>query len=87
VRLLWGDEPRDGLVVERGVVRNVAYAGPVTRYEIELDAGGRLQAVRQNYETSSAEILERRGQRVEVGWLPEQAVPVGDGTRTEEEAQ
>src|SRR5205823_14887283 len=84
VRLLGQGEPRDGLVTERGVIRNVAYAGPVTRYEVELDAGGRLQAVRQNYETSSVEALEQRGQAVEVGWLPEQAVPVGDRTETEE---
>jgi putative spermidine/putrescine transport system ATP-binding protein len=85
VRLLWGGEPRDGLVVERGVIRSVVYAGPVTRYEVELDDGGRLQAVRQNYETSSAEVLEQSGQQIEVGWLPEQAVPVGDGTEPEEE--
>jgi putative spermidine/putrescine transport system ATP-binding protein len=87
VRLLWPGEPRDGLVIERAVIRSVAYAGPVTRYEVELDAGGRLQAVRQNYETSSAEVLEQRGAPVEVGWLPEQAVPVGNETENEEERQ
>jgi putative spermidine/putrescine transport system ATP-binding protein len=84
VRLLLAGEPRDGLVTERGVIRSVAYAGPVTRYEVELESGGTLQAVRQNYETSSTEALEHRGQSVEVGWLPEQAVPVGDETKTEE---
>ncbi len=72
-------------MIERGVIRSVAYAGPVTRFEVDLEAGGRLQAVRQNSETSSAQIAEQRGQEVEVGWLPEQAVPVGDGARTEEE--
>jgi putative spermidine/putrescine transport system ATP-binding protein len=87
VRLLLAGEQRDGLVVERGVIRNVAYAGPVTRYEVELERGGRLQAVRQNYETSSAEALEKRGVAVEVAWLPEQAVPVGDGKETQEETQ
>lgn len=84
VRLLTPGEPRDGLVIEHGVIRGVAYAGPVTRYEVELDAGGTLQAVRQNYETSSAEVLEQQGQQVDVGWLPEQAVPVGGRTETEE---
>src|SRR5947209_6177931 len=84
VRLLTGGESRDGLVTERGVISNVAYAGPVTRYEVELDHGGTLQAVRQNYETSSAEALKLRGQQVEVGWLPEQAVAVGGKTETEE---
>src|SRR5579884_2238067 len=87
VRLLWPGESRDGLITERGVIRGVAYAGPVTRYQVQLDAGGELQAVRQNIETSSAEALEQRGRAVEVGWLPEQAVPVGDGTNTEEEGQ
>ena len=84
VRLLTGGESRNGLVTERGVIRSVAYAGPVTRYEVELEAGGTLQAVRQNYETSSAEALEQRGRAVEVGWLPEQAVPVGGNIQTEE---
>jgi putative spermidine/putrescine transport system ATP-binding protein len=86
VRLLAAGESRDGMVTERGVISQVAYAGPVTRYEVELEAGGQLQAVRQNYETSSAEVLEQRGEKVEVGWLPEQAVPVGGRTEIEEES-
>jgi putative spermidine/putrescine transport system ATP-binding protein len=84
VRLLLAGEPRGGLVTERGVIRSVAYAGPVTRYEVELEAGGNLQAVRQNYETSSTEALQHRGQPVEVGWLPEQAMPVRDHTERKE---
>ena len=42
---------------ERGRVRDVAYAGMITRYLIALDAGGELQVVRQNLETTSAEAL------------------------------
>ena len=84
VRLLREGESRDGLVVERGVIRHVAYAGPVTRYEVELEGGGELQAVRQNVETSSVEELAQRGQAVEVGWLPEHAVTVGGDTEMEE---
>jgi putative spermidine/putrescine transport system ATP-binding protein len=84
VRLISAAESRAGLVIERGVIRSVAYAGPTTRYEVELEAGGLLQVVRQNYETSSAEVLEQRGQPVEVGWLPEHAVSIGEGTETEE---
>jgi putative spermidine/putrescine transport system ATP-binding protein len=86
VRLLAGDESRDGLVTEPGVIRDVAYAGSVTRYVVELEAGGELQVVRQNLETSSAEVLEQRGRRVEVGWRRDQAVPVA-GTREREESQ
>jgi putative spermidine/putrescine transport system ATP-binding protein len=85
VRLLGAGDPREGLVTERGVIRGVAYAGAVTRYEVELEAGGELQAVRQNYETSSPEALSQQGKRIEVGWLPEQAVPVGGSTETEEQ--
>ena len=83
VRLLRAGESRDGLVVERGVIRHVAYAGPVTRYEVELEGGGELQAVRQNVETSSVQELAQRGQAIEVGWLPEHAVTVGDNTEME----
>ena len=86
VRLLADGEPRDGLVTERGVIRDVSYAGSVTRYAVELEAGGELQVVRQNLETSSAEVLEQRGRTVEVGWLPDQAVPVA-GTKETEETQ
>jgi hypothetical protein len=51
---------------------------------VELDDGGELQAVRQNIQTSSTEALQQQGKAVEVGWLPEQAVPVGSSTKTEE---
>jgi putative spermidine/putrescine transport system ATP-binding protein len=66
VRLL--DGAHDGLYTEAGVVRDVAYAGMVTRYLVELEHGGALQVVRQNLETSSADALEQQGQRVTVGW-------------------
>jgi putative spermidine/putrescine transport system ATP-binding protein len=69
VRLL--DQPRDGLHVEPGVVRDVAYAGMVTRYLVDLERGGELQVVRQNLETSSSEALEQQGRSVTVGWSEE----------------
>jgi putative spermidine/putrescine transport system ATP-binding protein len=68
VRLLEDGDDAGGLHVEEGVVRDVAYAGMVTRYQVGLDAGGELQVVRQNLETSSAEALGQRGRRVRVGW-------------------
>ncbi len=76
IRLLEDTEGGEGLRTERGVVRDVAYAGMVTRYLVELDAGGELQVVRQNLETSSSEALEQRGRQVTVGWRPEQTVAV-----------
>ena len=56
-----GRRRRTGLHTERGVIRDVAYAGMVTRYLVQLDGGGELQVVRQNLETSSSEALEQRG--------------------------
>ena len=60
-----------GTVRERGHVRDVVYVGMVTRYIVELDAGGELTVVSQNLETTSAEVLEARGRRVTLDWRPE----------------
>jgi putative spermidine/putrescine transport system ATP-binding protein len=84
IRLLEPTEESAGLHTEHGVIRDVAYAGMVTRYLVQLDAGGELQVVRQNLETSSAEALEQRGREVTVGWPPEQSVAVREETRTED---
>ena len=43
-------------------VRDVAYVGMVTRYLVDLEAGGELQVVRQNLETSSARGARAAGQ-------------------------
>jgi putative spermidine/putrescine transport system ATP-binding protein len=70
------DGPREGLHTEEGVVRDVAYAGMVTRYLVALDAGGELQVVRQNLETTSEEALAERGRRVTVGWREQQTYAI-----------
>ena len=56
---------------EAGTVREVVYVGMVTRYVVELDAGGELVVVRQNLETSSQEALSEQGKRVRLSWRPE----------------
>ena len=84
IRLLESADDGAGLHAERGVVRDVAYAGMVTRYLVALDGGGELQVVRQNLETSSAEVLEQRGREVTVGWRPDQTVAVHEETRRED---
>jgi putative spermidine/putrescine transport system ATP-binding protein len=63
--------PTEGEPAETGVVRDVVYVGMITRYVVELDAGGELVVVRQNLETSSQEALEARGRRVRLEWRPE----------------
>ncbi len=78
VRLLSAADSVDGLQTERGRIRDVAYAGMITRFLVELDRGGELQVVHQNLETSSAEALEQRGREVTVGWRPQHAVAVSE---------
>jgi putative spermidine/putrescine transport system ATP-binding protein len=56
---------------EPGKIRDVVYAGMFTRYIVELDSGGELTVVKQNLETSSADVLESRGRRVRLEWRPE----------------
>ena len=64
IRILDDGAPRrTALHVEGGTIADVAYAGMITRYVVALDAGGELQVVRQNLETSSAEALEDAGGR------------------------
>jgi putative spermidine/putrescine transport system ATP-binding protein len=81
-----GAEPGSGEHVEGGTIADVAYAGMVTRYVVALDAGGELQVVRQNLETTSADALEDRGRKVRVAWRPEQAYAIEDGPPDQEEA-
>jgi putative spermidine/putrescine transport system ATP-binding protein len=61
----------DGGNGESGRIRDVVYVGMFTRYIVELDSGGELTVVRQNLETSSADVLESRGRRVRLEWRPE----------------
>jgi len=84
VRLLEQYDTTDGLHVEHGTVRDVAYAGMVTRYVVALDAGGELEVIRQNLETSSTEALEHVGRRVRVGWQAGQASDVRTTSSQEE---
>jgi len=70
--LLDGELPQAGSHVERGVVRDVQYVGPVTRYHVALESGGELQVLAQNLEEGSSEVLEARGRTVSLEWRPEQ---------------
>ncbi|MFJ5829252.1 ABC transporter ATP-binding protein [Streptomyces sp. NPDC093089] len=65
-----------GLATAAGTVAEVVYLGDSTRFLVDLDAGGRLTAVQQNLETSSADLAGFRGARVDLHWHPRHAVPV-----------
>jgi putative spermidine/putrescine transport system ATP-binding protein len=84
VRLLDDGESGEGLHVEAGTVRDVAYVGMVTRYLVELEGGGELQVVRQNLETSSQEAQELRGRRVRVAWHEAQTFAIDEVQSREE---
>jgi putative spermidine/putrescine transport system ATP-binding protein len=86
VRLIDPSEDTNGFELERGRIRDVAYAGMITRYLVELEAGGQLQVVRQNLETTSAEALEHRGREVTIGWRPEHTVAVSEQGGEREES-
>jgi putative spermidine/putrescine transport system ATP-binding protein len=82
-----GGAAAPGAHAERGRIRDVVYAGMVTRYVVELDDGGALTVVRQNLETSSSEVLEAKGRRVLLEWRPEHTYTIGHDTgETEGEA-
>jgi putative spermidine/putrescine transport system ATP-binding protein len=85
IRLFWDDEPEEsGMHAEGGRVRDVVYVGMVTRYIVDLDAGGELVVVRQNLETTSADVVEARGRSVRIGWRPEHTYRIdGSGERKE----
>jgi len=65
IRVTTGDEG------EPGTIRDAVYMGPVTRYIVELDAGGELSVLHQNLETSSRDVAAAQGQRVRLAWSPD----------------
>jgi putative spermidine/putrescine transport system ATP-binding protein len=83
IRMLAEDELADPAAhVERGRIRDVEYAGMITRYHVELDEGGALTVVSQNLETTAGDVLERKGRPVRLLWRPDQASEI-DGSMEE----
>jgi putative spermidine/putrescine transport system ATP-binding protein len=78
IRLL--EAAADGAVA--GVVQDVAYLGPVTRYLVATDAGQVLTVVKQNLDTSAEQALGQRGRRVWLAWRAEDASPLAGAEQT-----
>jgi len=57
----------------------------VTRYIVDLAAGGQLTVVRQNLETSSQDVLAAKDAQVRLEWRPEQTYEIDDRGRMEED--
>jgi putative spermidine/putrescine transport system ATP-binding protein len=59
-----------------GTVAEVIYAGPVTRYVVDLDAGARMTVVEQNQRTGTAALTELRGKPVHLTWREEHVIEI-----------
>jgi len=68
--LLDEDVLEPGMTVEPGVVEQVVYVGQSTRYNVRLERGELLVAVRQNIEAPD-EVVRWEGRRIRLGWSPE----------------
>jgi putative spermidine/putrescine transport system ATP-binding protein len=79
------DEPTPGWISERGRIREVVYVGMITRYIVDLEGGGALTVVRQNLETTSADVDEARDRPVRLEWRPEHTYEIDPGGETEDE--
>ncbi len=81
-----GEPDPPGTHVEPGRIKDVIYAGVLTRYIVDLDGGGELVVSRQNTEVPapgagggpSGEQSggQSRGGRVRIAWRPEQAFTI-----------
>jgi putative spermidine/putrescine transport system ATP-binding protein len=80
IRILEEGEGANGYDVEGGSIVDVSYAGMITRLRVALDAGGELQVVRQNLETTSADALEQQGRKVRLGWREEHTYVIENET-------
>jgi putative spermidine/putrescine transport system ATP-binding protein len=69
-----------GAHVEPGTVRDVIYAGVLTRYVVELDAGGELTVTRLNTDSSPGGPAGTwsGGARVRVAWQERQAFTISE---------
>ena len=76
IRLLAeGEEPPPGARVETGRIRDVIYVGVLTRYIVDLDAGGELVVARQNEQAPAA--THGMGKApARIAWLPDQTITI-----------
>jgi putative spermidine/putrescine transport system ATP-binding protein len=87
IRMLAGGEgAAPGSHSEHGRIEDVIYLGAITRYVIELDAGGTLTAVRQNLETAASEEATERGRQVTVAWREDQTFEIDSSAEGESPA-
>jgi len=79
-----GDPEPPGTHVEPGQVRDVIYAGVLTRYIVDLDAGGELVVSRPNTQAPAPGSTQSQtstvpGGRVRIAWHSDQAFTIPQG--------
>ncbi|MGO9198219.1 MAG: ABC transporter ATP-binding protein [Acidimicrobiales bacterium] len=72
-----GEQVPAGAQVETGRIRDISYAGVLTRYVVDLDAGGELVVARQNGSVSALHI--QQGANVRITWHTDQAFTISHG--------
>ncbi|MBX5469358.1 MAG: ABC transporter ATP-binding protein [Thermoleophilaceae bacterium] len=81
-----GEQPPPDLECRAaGVVRESLYAGPATRFVVELGGGGELMVLRQNADTSFEDAESLRGESVTLAWAREYTRVIGSAN--EEDTQ
>ena len=81
-----GDPARDGERYADGRIAEVVYAGPVTRFVIDLTVGTRLIALRQNDSTESSDAATMRGTGIRLAWRDEHVVNVPSRTKATDDS-
>jgi len=59
-----------------GTIAEVIYAGPVTRFVVDLDAGARMVVVEQNRRTGTAALAALRGSQVRLSWHEQHVIEI-----------
>jgi putative spermidine/putrescine transport system ATP-binding protein len=72
------DQVPAGAHVETGRIRDLSYLGVLTRYIVELDAGGELVVARQNGALPALAHVGR-GTAVRIAWRSDQAFTISPG--------
>ena len=70
-RIAIRSEPQADACHARGKVKESLYAGPTSRFVVELDGGGELMVVQQNATTSYEDVTALRGRAVVLTWRRE----------------
>jgi len=76
--------PSAGEEARRGVIEDVVYLGPITRYVVRSEDGSALGVLAQNLAQTSTEVRAAQGRPVQVVWDGGNAVAITTPRETEE---